>query len=123
MHLRAPAFVRFLAGIPIACRGDAQAQPKEADWAYGPFASRAAAERYVDEALKLFLLRRCTEDLEPNPSHPGCVYSEMKMCLAPATRGVRTSATARRPRRSRGSGDARREPAGDAADGAGAGIG
>jgi excinuclease UvrABC nuclease subunit len=60
---------------------------REAEWAYGPFASRAAAERYADEALKLFLLRRCTEDLEPNPSHPGCVYSEMKMCLAPCYQG------------------------------------
>jgi hypothetical protein len=42
-----------------------------------------AAERYAEEALKLFLLRRCTDDLAPDPSHPGCVYSEMKMCLAP----------------------------------------
>ena len=36
---------------------------READWAYGPFPSRAAAERFADEALKLFLLRRCTEEL------------------------------------------------------------
>ena len=60
---------------------------READWAYGPFASRAAAERFADEALKLFLLRRCTDDLHPDPSHPGCVYSEMKMCLAPCYKG------------------------------------
>jgi hypothetical protein len=25
--------------------------------------------------------------LDPNPSHPGCVYSEMKMCLAPCYQG------------------------------------
>ncbi|HVU46685.1 MAG TPA: hypothetical protein VHD85_11200, partial [Terracidiphilus sp.] len=49
--------------------------------------SRAAAERYADEALKLFLLRRCTFDLAPDPSYPGCVYSEMKMCLAPCYKG------------------------------------
>src|SRR5208283_3995636 len=60
---------------------------REAEWAYGPFQSRTAAERFADEALKLFLLRRCTEDLDPNPSHPGCVYSEMKMCLAPCYKG------------------------------------
>lgn len=54
---------------------------------YGPFASRAAAERYAEEVLKLFLLRRCTDDLNPDPSHPGCVYSEMKMCLAPCYKG------------------------------------
>jgi excinuclease ABC subunit C len=88
MHLRAPAFVRFLGSNPypriVVTNRPSQ---RETDWAYGPFASRAAAERYVDEALKLFLLRRCTEDLEPNPSHPGCVYSEMKMCLAPCYKG------------------------------------
>ena len=53
----------------------------------GRFASRAAAERFAEEALKLFLLRRCTVDLDPDPSHPGCVYSEMKMCLAPCYKG------------------------------------
>ncbi len=37
--------------------------------------------------MKLFLLRRCTDDLNPDPSHPGCVYSEMKMCLAPCYKG------------------------------------
>jgi excinuclease UvrABC nuclease subunit len=88
MHLRAPAFVRFLGGNPypriVVTHKPSQ---READWAYGPFASRAAAERFADEALKLFLLRRCTDDLNPDPSHPGCVYSEMKMCLAPCYKG------------------------------------
>jgi excinuclease UvrABC nuclease subunit len=88
MHLRAPAFVRFLGGNPYP-RITVTHRPsqREADWSYGPFASRAAAERYAEEALRLFLLRRCTEDLDPNPSHPGCVYSEMKMCLAPCYQG------------------------------------
>ena len=88
MHLRAPAFVRFLGGNPypriVVTNKPSQ---READWAYGPFASRAAAERFAEEALKLFLLRRCTDDLNPDPSHPGCVYSEMKMCLAPCYKG------------------------------------
>jgi excinuclease ABC subunit C len=88
MHLRAPAFVRFLGGNPYP-RITVTHRPsqREADWSYGPFQSHAAAERYADEALKLFLLRRCTDDLDPNPSHPGCVYSEMKMCLAPCYKG------------------------------------
>ena len=88
MHLRAPAFVRFLGSNPYP-RVTVTNKPsqKEADWAYGPFASRAAAERFADEMLKLFLLRRCTDDLNPDPSHPGCVYSEMKMCLAPCYKG------------------------------------
>jgi hypothetical protein len=88
MHLRAPAFVRFLGSNPFP-RVVVTNRPsqREADWAYGPFASRAAAERYAEEMLKLFLLRRCTDDLNPDPSHPGCVYSEMKMCLAPCYKG------------------------------------
>ena len=88
MHLRAPAFVRYLGGNPYP-RVVVTHRPSQREdaWAYGPFPSRAAAERYVDEALKLFLLRRCVEDLEPDPSHPGCVYSEMKMCLAPCYKG------------------------------------
>ena len=88
MHLGAPAFVRFL-GSNAYPRIVVTHRPsqREADWAFGPFQSRTAAERFADEALKLFLLRRCTEDLDPNPSHPGCVYSEMKMCLAPCYRG------------------------------------
>jgi excinuclease ABC subunit C len=88
MHLGAPAFVRFLGGNPYP-RLTITNRPsqREAEWAYGPFASRAAAERFAEEALKLFLLRRCTDDLSPDPSHPGCVYSEMKMCLAPCYKG------------------------------------
>jgi hypothetical protein len=54
---------------------------------YGPFPTRAAAERYIDESLNLFKLRRCHEDLTPDPAFPGCVYSEMKMCLAPCFKG------------------------------------
>ena len=88
MHLRHPAFVRFLGGNPYP-RVTVTHRPslREADWAYGPFPSRAAAERYAEEMLKLFLLRRCTFDLAPDPSYPGCVYSEMKMCLAPCYKG------------------------------------
>lgn len=50
---------------------------------FGPFPSRAAAERYCDAVLDLFQLRRCHEDLEPYPEHPGCVYGEMKKCMEP----------------------------------------
>ena len=88
MHLGQPAFIRFL-GSNAYPRVTVTHRPsqREANWAYGPFASRAAAERFADETLKLFLLRRCTEELAPNPAHPGCVYSEMKMCLAPCYQG------------------------------------
>jgi excinuclease ABC subunit C len=54
---------------------------------FGPFPSRAAADRYCDAVLDLFLLRRCYEDLEPYPEHPGCVYGEMKKCMQPCKEG------------------------------------
>ena len=54
---------------------------------YGPFASRVAAEKFGNDALDFFLLRRCTDDLHPDPAFPGCIYSEMKMCLAPCFKG------------------------------------
>ena len=54
---------------------------------YGPFPSRAAAERFAGEFLDLFKVRRCAEDLSPDPNHPGCIYSQMKMCLAPCFQG------------------------------------
>jgi excinuclease UvrABC nuclease subunit len=88
MHLGAPAFIRYL-GSNAYPRITVTNRPsqREADWAYGPFQSRAAAERFAEEALKLFLLRRCTFELDPDPSYPGCIYSEMKMCLAPCYKG------------------------------------
>ncbi len=54
---------------------------------YGPFASRAAAEKFANDALDFFKIRRCIEELNPDPAFPGCVYSEMKMCLAPCFKG------------------------------------
>ncbi len=54
---------------------------------YGPFASRMAAEKFMNNALDFFKMRRCVEELHPDPKFPGCVYSEMKMCLAPCFRG------------------------------------
>ncbi len=54
---------------------------------YGPFPSRAAAEKFSNDALDFFKIRRCVEELNPDPAFPGCVYSEMKMCLAPCFKG------------------------------------
>jgi excinuclease ABC subunit C len=54
---------------------------------YGPFLSRIAAEKFLNDALDFFKMRRCVDDLHPDPAFPGCVYSEMKMCLAPCFKG------------------------------------
>jgi excinuclease UvrABC nuclease subunit len=50
---------------------------------FGPFRSRASAERFEAQFLDLFQVRRCQEDLVPSPQHPGCIYGEMGMCLRP----------------------------------------
>jgi excinuclease ABC subunit C len=54
---------------------------------YGPFPSRTAAEKFASDSLDFFKMRRCVEDLHPDPKFPGCIYSEMKMCLAPCFQG------------------------------------
>lgn len=61
---------------------------------YGPFRSRAVAEKYMNDSLDLFKIRRCTFELHPDPAYPGCVYSEMKMCLAPCFKGCTDEAYA-----------------------------
>jgi excinuclease ABC subunit C len=54
---------------------------------YGPFPSRTAAEKFASDSLDFFKMRRCVDDLHPDPKFPGCIYSEMKMCLAPCFKG------------------------------------
>jgi len=54
---------------------------------YGPFSSRLAAEKFANDSLDFFKMRRCVENLKPDPAFPGCIYSEMKMCLAPCFKG------------------------------------
>jgi excinuclease ABC subunit C len=54
---------------------------------YGPFVSRIAAEKFANDSLDFFKMRRCVDDLHPDPAFPGCIYSEMKMCLAPCFKG------------------------------------
>ncbi len=54
---------------------------------YGPFASRKLAEAYAQRVLDLFKERRCQIKIRRDPEFPGCLYSEMKMCLAPCFAG------------------------------------
>jgi excinuclease ABC subunit C len=84
LKLRTPYFLRFTAENAHPRVYSTNRLSKRAlDNLYGPFPSRAAADRYCDAVLDLFKLRRCYEDLVPAPDHPGCVYQEMKKCLAP----------------------------------------
>jgi excinuclease ABC subunit C len=55
---------------------------------YGPFRTRGSAELFENQFLDLFQMRRCQENLEPSPRHPGCIYGEMNMCLRPCQQAV-----------------------------------
>jgi excinuclease UvrABC nuclease subunit len=41
----------------------------------------------MNDSLDFFKMRRCVDNLHPDPKFPGCIYSEMKMCLAPCFKG------------------------------------
>jgi excinuclease ABC subunit C len=57
---------------------------------YGPYRSRKAAEDFAAQALDFFKVRRCQIKIVGDPDYPGCIYSEMKMCLAPCFQGCTT---------------------------------
>ena len=54
---------------------------------FGPFRSRRAADVFASGFLDLFKIRRCQIKIRRDPEFPGCIYSEMKMCLAPCFAG------------------------------------
>ncbi len=54
---------------------------------YGPFSSRRSAQAFADKMLDFFKVRRCQIKIRRDPSFPGCLYSELKMCLAPCFAG------------------------------------
>jgi excinuclease ABC subunit C len=54
---------------------------------YGPFKKRKVAERFAEGVLDFFKVRRCQIKIRRDPTFPGCLYSEMKMCLAPCFAG------------------------------------
>ena len=74
-------------GVPARLDRQERLSPSSHNIFYGPFPSRVAAEKFASDALDFFKMRRCVDDLHPDPSFPGCVYSEMKMCLAPCYKG------------------------------------
>src|SRR5262249_52362361 len=53
----------------------------------GPFPSRRTAETFSEGFLEFFKVRRCQIKILRDPQFPGCIYSEMKMCLAPCFAG------------------------------------
>jgi hypothetical protein len=87
LKLRFPAYVKLLLANEFP-RTQVTTRLGGRSFYYGPFRSRAAAERFEGAFLDLFQLRRCPEDLVPAPDHPGCIYGEMNLCLRPCQQAV-----------------------------------
>ena len=93
MRLRPPAVLKLNLGSAyprcyVTRRIAASAEDARANAIYfGPFASRKAAEGFAESVLDFFKVRRCQIKIRRDPSFPGCIYSEMKMCLAPCFAG------------------------------------
>ncbi|MEO8595082.1 MAG: hypothetical protein ABI759_17310 [Candidatus Solibacter sp.] len=83
MKLRLPPYVRLVLHNEFPRSHITTHLSRTAGLHFGPFRSRASAERFEAQFLDLFQMRRCQEDLVPSATHPGCIYGEMAMCLRP----------------------------------------
>src|SRR5712664_703905 len=86
LRLRAPAVLKVsLANAYPRCYATRRISAN--GFYFGPFPSRRAADAFAAGFLDLFKIRRCQIKIRRDPSFPGCLYSEMKMCLAPCFAG------------------------------------
>jgi excinuclease UvrABC nuclease subunit len=83
LKLRIPPFVKLNLANPYPRCYLTRRLSRDRALYFGPFTSRVAAERFQSAFLDLFLIRRCQEEIRPDPAHPGCIYGEMHMCLRP----------------------------------------
>jgi excinuclease UvrABC nuclease subunit len=83
LKLRMPPYVKIVLGNEFPRSHITTHLTRTAGLYFGPFRSRASAEKFEAQFLDLFQMRRCQEDLLPSPQHPGCIYGEMGMCLRP----------------------------------------
>jgi excinuclease ABC subunit C len=87
MRLRPPAFLKVnLRSEYPRCYVTRRILGDEGFY-FGPFASRHMADAFSESFLDLFKIRRCQIRIRRDPDFPGCIYSEMKMCLAPCFAG------------------------------------
>lgn len=87
IRLRFPAYVKLILSNEFP-RTQVTTRLSGSGVLVGPFRSRATAERFEQDVLDLFQVRRCQDDLLPSPEHPGCVYGEMGRCLRPCQQVV-----------------------------------
>jgi len=88
IKLRMPPYVKIVLNNQFPRSHITTQLTRTAGLYFGPFRSRASAERFESQFLDLFQMRRCQEDLAPSPEHPGCIYGEMGMCLRPCQQVV-----------------------------------
>jgi excinuclease ABC subunit C len=86
LRLYVPAFVKLNLANPYP-RAYITRRLGAAGLYLGPFITRRAAEGFLEPCLDLFRIRRCQIKIRRDPAFPGCIYSEMKMCLAPCFAG------------------------------------
>jgi len=91
LRLRFPSYVKIILDNPFPRSQVTTHIGRAPAFYYGPFRSRATAEEFEARFCDLFQMRRCSEDLEPSPQHPGCIYGEMGMCLRPCQQVVGVS--------------------------------
>lgn len=87
LRLRGPAVLKVnLRNAYPRCYATRRIRADEGFY-FGPFVSRRSADAFAEGFLDLFRIRRCQIKIRRDPSFPGCIYSEMKMCLAPCFAG------------------------------------
>lgn len=88
IKLKMPSYVKLVLSNPFPRAHVTSRLGGGRGFYFGPFRTRAGAELFQAQCLDLFQLRRCQEDLDPSPQHPGCIYGEMNMCLRPCQQVV-----------------------------------
>lgn len=87
LRLRPPVLIKLRPASPYPrCQLARQVRDDGAVY-FGPFPSLRFAAQLNADLLGLFRIRRCHLRIVPDPAFPGCIYSEMKQCLAPCYGG------------------------------------
>jgi len=86
LKIRPPALIKLNLGTAYP-RAYVTRRISPSGFYFGPFASRRAADGFLEPLLDLFRIRRCQIKIRRDPAFAGCIYSEMKMCLAPCFAG------------------------------------
>src|SRR5215813_6019075 len=88
LRLRFPPYIKIILDNPFPRSQVTTHIGRAPAFYYGPFRARATAEEFEARFCDLFQMRRCSEDLDPSPHNPGCIYGEMNMCLRPCQKVV-----------------------------------